>query len=180
MNVDKSIPKASLGWNQVDLGARFNSKNCAMMPNGPWQLEATEKAGINYGVVPLPKDVQEATVLGGESLVVSAKAPLDAVWKLITFMQDSKILTQSIIDGLGLLPMRTDNEQEEKWYKVPANRVFTQALKTARSRAYGPKYNEMQPHLWKMEQQVLTKQKSPQDAVNQAWSAIKPLLDSQQ
>ena len=147
-----------------------------MMPNGPWQLEATDQAGINYGIVPLPGDVQQATILGGEDIVASKQAPLDAVWKFMTFMQDPINATPAVINGLGLLPMQNVEENQAKWYGNPHNRVFAQVLKIARSRAYGPRYAQIAPHLWTMEQQVLTGEDTPQHAVATAWSAIKPLL----
>jgi multiple sugar transport system substrate-binding protein len=50
-------------------------------------------------------------------------------------------------------------------------------VKVARSRAkYGAQYNQISAAAQNMEQQVLTGQKSPEDATKEAKAAIDPLL----
>jgi multiple sugar transport system substrate-binding protein len=178
VNVDKVSPKGVVGWDQQAVGERFNSKNCAMMQNGPWQIPPTDAAKINYGVVPLPGDVEKASTLGGENIVASNKAPLDEVWKLMTFLQESSTLTPTAIKALGLLPQRKDQLTETKYDYTDAAKPFAAAVQLARSRAYGSKYGEIQPLLWRMEQQVLTGGKTPEQAVKEAAAGVKPLLEA--
>jgi multiple sugar transport system substrate-binding protein len=177
VNVDKSSPSAVVSWNQPEMAERFNSGNCAMMQNGPWQIQPAIDAKLNFGVTVLPHDVKAQTVLGGENMVASKKAPLDTVWDLMTFVQQSKNLTQGFINETGALQHRQDQVPEKKYYFNPAVKPFAESLKVARSRQYGPNYGEIQPHLWAMVQQVITRKKTPEQAAKEAGAAIKPLLD---
>jgi multiple sugar transport system substrate-binding protein len=179
VNVDKSTPGAVVSWNQPEMAERFNSGNCSMMQNGPWQIQPAIDAKLNFGVVPLQHDVKEQTVLGGENMVASKDAPLDTVWDLMTFVQQSENLTQGFINETGALPHRQDQVPEKKYYFNEAVKPFAESLKVARSRQYGPKYGEIQPHLWAMVQQVVTRKKTPEQAAKDAGEAVKPLLEGQ-
>jgi multiple sugar transport system substrate-binding protein len=176
VNVDKSAPKSVVSWNQPEMAERFRAKQCAMMQNGPWELNPLIESKINFGVSLLPRDVEAATVQGGENIVVSKKAPLDQVWDLLTWMQDSKNLTEATVNGLGMLPNREDQFKESKYYWTEGVKPFAEQLKVSRSRQYGPKYAQIQPKLWDMVQQVLTGRQSPEEAAKSTGAAIKPLL----
>jgi multiple sugar transport system substrate-binding protein len=178
VNVDKSTPKSVVSWNQPEIGSRFRAKQCAMMQNGPWELRPLVDSKINFGVSLLPKDVESATVQGGENIVVSKKAPLDAAWDLLTWMQEPENLSEEAVDGLGMLPNREDEFEQDKYYWTEGVKPFAEQLKVSRSRQYGPKYAEIQPKLWNMVQQVLTGRQSPEEAAKSTGAAIKPLLDS--
>jgi multiple sugar transport system substrate-binding protein len=179
VNVDKSAPKSVVSWTQPEMASRFIAKQCAMMQNGPWELQPLMASKINFGVSLLPKDVDAVTVQGGENIVASKKAPLDTVWDLLTWMQKPENITKDTIVGLGMLPNRTDQFAESKWFWAPEVKPFAEQLKVARSRQYGPKYAEVQPKLWDMVQQVLTGKQTPEQAAKATGSAIKPLLAGQ-
>jgi ABC-type glycerol-3-phosphate transport system substrate-binding protein len=176
VNVDHSAPKSVVSWTQPEMASRFIAKQCAMMQNGPWELQPLMASKINFGVSLLPKDVNAVTVQGGENIVVSKSAPLDTVWDLLTWMQRPENISKDTILGLGMLPNRTDQFNEKKWYWTPAVKPFAEQLKVARSRQFGPKYADVQPKLWDMVQQVLTGRETPEKAAQTTGAAIKPLL----
>ncbi len=76
---DQSVPLQAAATG-VD---RFTSGGVAMSINGPWMLNpyvADPEFKDNFGIVPMPADVEEATVVGGEGVVIfnSTEYPQEA------------------------------------------------------------------------------------------------------
>ena len=76
----------------------------------------------------------------------------------------------------GKIPSRKEVAQEEEWTSDPAVKVFVEQLKTARPRAYGPKYPEISAAVQDMLQSALTGDASVDEAVKTAAGKVKPLL----
>ncbi|MBO5094008.1 MAG: extracellular solute-binding protein [Lachnospiraceae bacterium] len=57
-----------INYSQNDVARKFVEGETAMMENGPWILPMLDEAGISYGIVPLPADVTQKSVIGGENI----------------------------------------------------------------------------------------------------------------
>jgi multiple sugar transport system substrate-binding protein len=179
VNVDKSAPKSILQWGHSDVEKEFDAGHCAMMINGPWTVPTVTKAGFAWGAAPLPVGAQgAASPLGGEAWVVGAKSKnLDAAWDVFAWLAESKNGAKGLGGGLGSIPNRTDTLTDQQWQWDPAVAAFAKQMPSARPRStYGAKYPQISEAIWSMAQQVLTGQKQPQDAVNDARAKIQPLL----
>lgn len=69
--VQKEImPAECLNYSQNDVARRFLKGDIAMMENGPWVFPMLDKAGMNYSLMPLPRNVRQAVILGGENIAI--------------------------------------------------------------------------------------------------------------
>ncbi|MGN1281435.1 MAG: extracellular solute-binding protein [Succinivibrio sp.] len=91
MNYGKYLPREILspdGWDMID--TLFNSGKAAAVINGPWALGNYAKAGVDYGVAPLPKLSNGKTMrpfYGAKGYVVSSKSKhKDLAEKFIEFI----------------------------------------------------------------------------------------------
>lgn len=66
------MSKECINWTQGDVMNQFIAGNVAMMINGPWQIPTiqAEAPDLNWNVALIPKDVEYASVLGGENYAV--------------------------------------------------------------------------------------------------------------
>ncbi|GAB2971719.1 sugar ABC transporter substrate-binding protein [Streptomyces pseudoechinosporeus] len=172
-----SLSKQCVGWTQQDANNQFVSGRAAMQINGPWQLPALqEQTKVKWGVVPIPVDKEPASCLGGENWVIlktSGKA--DQCWEAIVRSQEKTVLAK-YLDGLGLLPARSDMADAGKWATDPTLKVFVQEFANARPRSYGPNYPQLSQAMAEALQASLTGSSSPQAAARKAASAITPKL----
>jgi len=174
---DGTAPKSILSWGQNDIANQFIARNCSMMVNGPWELGAlAEQARFDWDVAPMPRGAQAASSLGGEQLVISKNADMDAAWTVAEQVLDPAVIGRVAI-SLGGLPNRKDTESDPAWTTGKGRQAFADSVQYARPRSvYGPKYNQISEQIWTMVQNVLSGTKSSADAAKEAGTAIQPLL----
>jgi multiple sugar transport system substrate-binding protein len=172
-----SSPKSVLSWGQNDVANQFIAGSCAMMINGPWELEEVgDSAKFNWETAPLPEGKEAASSLGGEQLVISKDADVDAAWEVAEQVLNPKVIGPTAI-MLGGLPNRKDTENDPEWLKGHGRKAFAEAVPVARPRSiYGPQYNQISEQIWTMVQNVLSGSKSASDAAKEAGATIEPLL----
>ncbi len=153
------MPKSVLSWTQTDVADQFAAGHCAMAPNGPWGIAGLTDAKFDWDVTGWPKDVEQVAPLGGEIAVAGNGDNVDAAWDVIQWIADPKNVTDEMIKSLDLLPNRKDTQEDPRWAPVPQIATFVAQLEVAHPRSvYGPKYAEISPQIWEMEQRVLTGQ----------------------
>jgi multiple sugar transport system substrate-binding protein len=150
-----------------------------MQVNGPWQLPTleTDAKGIEYQVALLPSDRTSASCLGGEHWVIPQGKNVEKAWQVIERSQQPDALVP-YLDGLGLLPARTDLEGKGKWSSSDLLKVFVEQLKTARPRTYGAKYPEASEAISQAEQAVLSGAEDPASAAQAAAPKIASALQA--
>lgn len=177
---DGSVPKSVVQWSWEDLASQFASGNCAMMIAGPWVYGAVDKAKFKWDVaeVPAGPSGENPTPLGGEAWTVGATSKnVEAAWKLIEWLSEPENSAKQILEGTQSFPNRPDLEDHPaaEWSDIVP--TVSSAIESARSRVkYGPKYNNISTIVANMFQQVLTGQRSPQEAADEAKAQIQPLL----
>lgn len=82
-----AMSKECINWTQGDVMNQFISGNVAMMENGPWQIPTmqAEAPDLNWKVTLLPKDSQNASVLGGENYAVISGGNVDGALDFLTY-----------------------------------------------------------------------------------------------
>lgn len=176
VNVDKSVSKEVINYAQADVYNQFVAGKAAMMINGPWQLPEFEKDKPNFkwDVAPWPRDVERASILGGENFAVGVTENTEAAWEVVKWMATPEHVKKPLLT-IGL-PNREDMADDPAFSGDPQKEVFVDQVAVARPRAYGAKYPQISEQIWTMFQSVLTGQESPQAAAAEAGKQINPLL----
>ncbi|MPZ70195.1 MAG: extracellular solute-binding protein [Actinobacteria bacterium] len=167
-----------LNWDQEAVKDEFANGKAAMMVNGPWQIPVLkeEAPNLKWNVVPLPKQEQEASILGGENRAIIKGSPnVDLAWDLLTWSQKPDVLKEYLTTA-ALLTSRQDIAEDTHWSGDPILSTFVEQLRVARPRAYGPKYPEMSSAIQVAIQAAVSGQSSVTDALNQTQQKITPLL----
>jgi multiple sugar transport system substrate-binding protein len=174
-----SLSPECLNWSQQDSITRFIAQKAAMCVNGPWQLPSLKQgAKFSWGVVPLPKGQQSASILGGENWAISKTSPhVKEAWDFIRWTQEPAQLRSYIITD-DRLPSVKSLADDAAFQKDPNLSVFVTALQTAKPRAYGPNYPKISNAVQQAFQQAISGQKSAQAALSDVAQTIKPLLPS--
>ena len=174
-----SLSSESLNWAQQDAITQFIAQKAAMCVNGPWNVPPVKQgAKFSWGVVPLPKGQQAASILGGENWAVSkSSSHVKEAWDFIRWTQEAAQLKSYIITD-DRLPSVKSLADDAAFQKDPNLSVFVNSLQTARPRAYGPNYPKVSNAVQQAFQQAISGQKSAADALAEAAQTIKPLLAS--
>jgi multiple sugar transport system substrate-binding protein len=168
-----------LNWTQQDAITQFIAQKAAMCMNGPWNLPPVQQgAKFSWGVVPLPKGLQSASILGGENWAVSKTSQHVAqAWDFLRWTQEAAPLKGYILQDKRL-PSRKDLAGDAAFQQDPNLAVFVNSLASAKPRAYGPNYPKISNAVQQAFQSAIAGQMLPSDALKQAAQTITPLLAS--
>jgi multiple sugar transport system substrate-binding protein len=157
----------------------FASCDYAFSENGTWQLANAEKAGFEYGVIPVPaaSGGSAAAPTGGEFVTIPAQGETD---RYATSQKLASCLTSAgnlLATDTTLSYVAPTGEVQDK--QVAANaklQPWVEAVKAAKGRTsddLGTKYPKISEQMWKAVQSALSGSKSPKDALTAAQSAVK-------
>lgn len=172
------MSRGILNWTQTDVANEFGNGRAAMMVNGPWNIPTLEAdyPDLNWDVVKLPKGQQEASILGGENMAITAQSPnYETAWDLLTWTQEPDNLVP-YLEKVDRLPSREDLADAEAWAKDPILSVFVEQLYVARPRAYGSKYPEISTYIQDAIQGAISGSSNVETALANAEEQIKPLM----
>ncbi|MDD9271727.1 ABC transporter substrate-binding protein [Paenibacillus sp. GCM10023248] len=171
------MSKEVINQKQSDTVVQFSTGKVAMMINGPWQIPLLRKEGkVNWDVVELPINKQGGTILGGENWAITAASKhKDISFDIIKFANEPDRLKE-FTKAAGRLPSREDYLMDPFWQDDKQMKVFADAMKVAKARAYGPSYPKISEAIQNMMQEVITGAKTPEAAVKDAGVKINPLL----
>lgn len=156
----------------------FMTGQVAMMAIGDWGIAPLAKGNPNlqYGVAPLPKGKQAATVLGGNAVCVtkSAKKP-DTAWGFVSWLT-GKDQEKVLEDGYKRMPARTD-VGGSSFSSEETRKAFVEQASVAKARPAVANWNGVEwgvmADAW---DSVIQKKKSPEDALNEAAAAATKTL----
>lgn len=173
------LSSESLNWAQQDAITQFVAQKAAMCVNGPWNVPTVKQgAKFNWGVIPLPKGQQSASILGGENWAIPRTSQhVKEAWDFIQWTQQPEQL-KSYIETDVRLPSTKDLAKDAFFQKDPAISVFANSLESAKPRAYGPNYPKISNAIQQAFQSAIAGQTSAATALKQAAETIKPLLSS--
>jgi multiple sugar transport system substrate-binding protein len=172
-------PNSVLNNTQTTSWQEFTSGDYAFAENGTWQLANAEKAGFDYGVLPIPASGggNAAAPTGGEfvTLPVQGDSGRYATSQKLAACLTS---TQNLYDtDTTLSYVAPTSEVQNK--QVAANgklKPWVDAVKAAKGRTsddLGTKYPKISEQMWKAVQTALSGSKSPADALTSAQAAAK-------
>ncbi|MBV7695710.1 extracellular solute-binding protein [Streptomyces sp. TRM70350] len=172
-------PNSVLNNTQTTSWQEFATGDYAFAENGTWQLANAEKAGFDYGVLPIPAadGGDAAAPTGGEFVTLPVQ---DDTGRYATSRKLAACLTstQNLYDtDTTLSYVAPIGEVQDK--QVAANpklKPWVDAVKAAKGRTsddLGTKYPRISEQLWKAVQSALSGSKSPKDALASAQAAVK-------
>src|SRR4051812_35174203 len=172
-------PNSVLNNTQTTSWQEFTSGDYAFGENGTWQLAGAKKAGLDYGVLPIPAAAggNAAAPTGGEFVTVPVQQNTGRYatsQKLATCLTSTGNLYDT---DTTLSYVAPTGEVQDK--QVAANaelKPWVDAVKAARGRTsddLGTKYPKISEQMWKAVQSALSGSKSPKDALTSAQSAAK-------
>jgi multiple sugar transport system substrate-binding protein len=176
---DGYAPNSVLNNTQTTSWQEFASGDYAFAENGTWQLANAEKAGFDYGVLPIPAATggNAAAPTGGEFVTIPEQKDTGRYatsQKLVTCLTS----TANLYDTDNTLSyVAPTAEVQDK--QVAANaelKPWVDAVKAAKGRTsddLGTKYPKISEQMWKAVQSALSGSKSPKDALSAGQSAAK-------
>lgn len=183
---DKSAPSTSYAQaGSFDGAPAFASGTVAMNANGQWALPTFTKAGVDFGVAPLPKgDAGSATNTGiGVAALLKTsgaadKAGLEFIKFLSTPAEGADLAVRN--GGVASDPAQLQQPALKQYIaKNPYYKVFADAAPTGRVRPMTPSYNAISEALWAELNAALKGQETPQQALAKAAQKGDALLKSQ-
>ncbi|MEU1340833.1 extracellular solute-binding protein [Streptomyces sp. NPDC005827] len=172
-------PNSVLNNTQTTSWQEFATGDYAFSENGTWQLANAKKAGLDYGVLPIPgADAGTAPApTGGEFVTIPVQGDTGryaTARKLATCLTS----TQNLYDTDATLSYvaPTAEVQQKQVAADPGLKPWVDAVKAAKGRTsddLGTKYPKISEQLWKAVQSALSGSKSPKDALDAAQSAVK-------
>ncbi len=170
-------PNSVINNTQTTSWQEFAGGDYAFAENGTWQLANAEKAGFEYGVLPIPGSGggNAAAPTGGEFVTLPVQ---DDTGRYTTSQKLATCLTstQNLYDTDTTLSYvaPTSEVQNKQVAANPALKAWVDAVKAAKGRTsgdLGTKYPKISEQLWKAVQSALSGSKSPEDALTSAQAA---------
>ncbi|WP_330346985.1 sugar ABC transporter substrate-binding protein [Streptomyces sp. NBC_00582] len=172
-------PNSVINNTQTTSWQEFASGDYAFAENGTWQLTNADKAGFDYGVLPIPTVTggNAAAPTGGEFVTIPAQGETD---RYATSQKLAACLTspQNLYDTDSTLSYVAPTSQVQD-KQVAANaelKPWVEAVKAAKGRTsddLGTRYPKISEQMWKAVQSALSGSASPKDALGSAQSAVK-------
>ncbi|UUU35508.1 extracellular solute-binding protein [Streptomyces sp. CA-210063] len=172
-------PNSVINNTQTTSWQEFATGDYAFAENGTWQLANAEKAGFEYGVIPVPgaDGGNAAAPTGGEFVTLPVQGDTGRYTtsqKLATCLTSTENLYDT---DTTLSYVAPTSEVQDK--QVAANaelKPWVEAVKAAKGRTsddLGTTYPKISEQMWKAVQSALSGSQSPKDALSAAQSAVK-------
>jgi len=167
-------PNSVLNNTQTTSWQEFASGDYAFSENGTWQLANAKKAGLDYGVLPIPgaNGGSAAAPTGGEFVTIPVQKDTGryaTTQKLATCLTSTDNLYSTDTTLSYVAP--TSAVQDKQVAANPELKPWVDAVKAAKGRTsdgLGTKYPKISERMWTAVQAALTGSKSPKDALSAA------------
>src|SRR4051794_16924626 len=160
-------PNSVVGNTQTTSWQEFATGDYAFAENGTWQLQNAKKAGLDYGVLPIPGRAGGAAPAptGGEFVTVPAQSSPDAE-KTAGKIASCLTSPANVLDSDTALTYvsTVPSVQEKQVAAQPELKVWVDAVKVAKGRTgdnLGTRYPRISEPLWGAVQAALTGAKAP-------------------
>lgn len=160
---------------------RFLAGKVAMQLSGPWTLGELEQTGVDFMVLPIPRQVTQATAIGGENLFLLKTTPEreQAARIFAEYVLSEPFQTQWAVET-GYLPTNLKSRESEAYQayraKQPAVDVFLAQAPYGRSRPISSRYNRISEQLGRAIEAVLLGRSTPYDALMAAQKRLDLVL----
>ncbi|RPE38516.1 carbohydrate ABC transporter substrate-binding protein (CUT1 family) [Streptomyces sp. Ag109_O5-1] len=172
-------PNSVLNNTQTTSWQEFATGDYAFAENGTWQLANAEKAGFDYGVLPIPGATggTAAAPTGGEFVTVPVQGDTGRYAtsrKLVSCLTSTQNLLETDTTLSYVAP--TAAVQDKQVASDAKLKPWVEAVKAAKGRTsddLGTKYPKISEQMWKAVQSALSGAASPKSALASAQAAVK-------
>jgi multiple sugar transport system substrate-binding protein len=172
-------PNSVLNNTQTTSWQEFASGDYAFAENGTWQLAGAKKAGMDFGVIPVPAATggNAAAPTGGEFVTIPVQKDTGryaTTQKLVSCLTSTENLYATDTTLSYVAP--TSEVQDKQVAADEDLKPWVDAVQAAKGRTsddLGTQYPKISEQMWKAVQSALSGSKSPKDAMSAAQSAVK-------
>ena len=173
-------PKSAIGDGFAEIYQQFTTGKAAMMISGTWNVNSIPKdaPNLHWMVATLPYTKQAASSLGGENWAMfAASKQQDGAWDFLKFVVDPAYGTK-LTDCMGYIPSRKDviAQVAAKSANDPTMQVFLKQMESAQARGPLANWSDVSAVIQEAIQAALSGQATPEKAMKDAATKIKPLL----
>ncbi|GGY32357.1 ABC transporter substrate-binding protein [Streptomyces djakartensis] len=171
-------PDSVINNTQTTSWQEFASGEYAFAENGTWQLAGAEKAGFDYGVLPIPgaDGGSAAAPTGGEFVTVPVQGDSGryaTTRKLVSCLTSAENLYDTDTTLSYVAP--TAGVRAKQTAAKPELKPWVDAVKAAKGRTsddLGTRYPRISEQMWKAVQSALSGSQSPKGALTAAQDAV--------
>jgi multiple sugar transport system substrate-binding protein len=175
-----AMPPGMASATEDDVRGPFVNGDIAMFTSGPYMASTLEAAGLTdaqWGVAPLPKGKQEASVLGGMDLAVLQNSKhQDAAIDFLTWFGSDDVQTTWASD-LGYVPAKKSLYEAAPFSGDPTTVTFGQIIDGSRSRPTIPRAADVDSALGDAVAAGLSGSSTPKDAMTSAAEKANAAID---
>jgi multiple sugar transport system substrate-binding protein len=160
----------------------FVSGKVAMQISGSWALRYMKQKGIDFGVMPIPRDRTTATAIGGENLFLFKTDPQheQAAWKFAEYVAGEEFQT-TFATETGYLPINLKSQQSAAYAKYvkeqPEIDIFIKQMSTGRTRPLLADYPRISESLGRAIEATLLQKNTPAESLASAQSNLELALN---
>lgn len=160
----------------------FVSGKVAMQISGSWALRFMTQKGIDFGVMPIPRDRFAATTIGGENLFLFKTTPAreTAAWKFAEFVMGEEFQT-AWATQTGYLPTNLKAQRSQAYAeyiaKQPAAEIFLNQISAGRTRPLSADYPRISESIGRAIEATLLQKSSPTEALAKAQRSLELALN---
>ncbi|MDD3277720.1 MAG: ABC transporter substrate-binding protein [Lachnospiraceae bacterium] len=176
------MSKEVVNWGQGDALNAFAAGKAAMVESGTWQIAQFDSGDVElnckYKYALLPKDKENASVIGGENFGVCAGT--EAKDECVDFLKYMMTAQNNAdwCETAGKLPVRSDAaELKDFWTADERYAVFNEAMNSAVARGPHESWPTISEAIYTAEQAALLGEKSGTDAMAEAVAVVNPILE---
>ncbi len=153
----------------------FLAGRVAMQITGPWTYII--KSDVDYGVFPIPGNVEQSTVTAGGNIYLMKTTPKreQAALKFLEYVLSEEFQTEWSL-GTGFLPVNIKAAQSDTYQQFikqqPVLKVFLEQIPMARARPIVTKYNRLSDSLGRAIEATLLGE-SPEKALKTSQERVK-------
>lgn len=148
-----------INLSQTDVARVFIKGEAAMMENGPWVLPMLDAAGIDYGVSPLPADMKNSVIVGGENLGILKGKNVKGAKLFLEYYNQNQVM-EDFCQKTSVLPTKHSISMKED----PQMQVFQEQMEDAVVRSTLPSWNTLSERLPAALYQMAAGEKTPEQA----------------
>ena len=159
----------------------FVSGKVAMQISGSWALRYMKQKGIDFGVMPIPRDRISATAIGGENLFLFKTDPMRerAAWKFAEYVASEEFQTTWATET-GYLPINLKSQKSEVYANYvneqPEIDIFIKQMSSGHTRPLLADYPRISESLGRAIEATLLQKNTPADALKSAQNSLELAL----
>jgi hypothetical protein len=108
-----------------------------------------------------------------ENLALGNGNNIEEAWKFVEWLNEAA-RAKALIVAAGQITNREDLAGDPVWAEDPVEKIFLAAIRSAKARAYGPKYPQISEIMYTTFQSIVTGSMTPEEAAKNAEHQLQP------